>query len=176
MTLCEHCEQEQEIELLEVWDHRQFMVSTRCEMLQAEVHWGLKHDPEWARDLLRRLGVEAICGHSLRRVADDAAGGLVLDWNLRLGCIAFRDAQAFVAAHHQHARPPVAWRYGSGLWNGPDLIGGSSRTPVRMRMVGAFGLQDGDATCLREVAAGTGAAGRGSIIYSLARAGGGLGS
>ncbi len=123
MTPCEHCGQEQEIELLEVWDHRQFMLSTCCEALQDEVQWGLQHDPEWAQDLLRRLGVEEVCGHSLRRVADDAVGGLVLDWNLRLGCIGFGNARDFVAAHHEHARPPVAWRYGSGLWNGPDLLG-----------------------------------------------------
>lgn len=37
MTLCEYCYQPREIELLEVWDDRQFMISTCCEQLRDEV-------------------------------------------------------------------------------------------------------------------------------------------
>lgn len=123
MVLCEHCCQPREVELLDVWEDRRFTLSTCCEPLQDEILWGLEHDPDWARGLLRELGIEQICGHQLRRLAADETGGLVLDWSLKLGCIGFGDARAFVAAHHEHAQPPVGWRFGQGLWNGPDLIG-----------------------------------------------------
>lgn len=99
------------------------MMSTCCEQLQEDVHWGMANDPDWTRLLLQRLGIEDITGYKLRRVADDHVGGLALDWTPRLGCIAFGDARAFVAAHHEHCRSPIAWKFGRGLWNGPDLIG-----------------------------------------------------
>ena len=121
--ICCYCGEREEIDLLEVWDERRFMLSTCCEALQEDVNWGLANDPDWARSLLQRLGIEDIAGHRLRRVADDHVGGLILDWTPRLGCIAFGDARAFVARHHDHCRPPVAWRFGTGLFNGPDLIG-----------------------------------------------------
>ena len=96
MPLCPHCGEEQEIDLLEVWSSREFMVTTCCERLEEEVRWGLAEDPEWARALLRHLGIEEICGEKLRRVADDGLGALILDWQLRLDRIAFRDARRFI--------------------------------------------------------------------------------
>ena len=123
MPPCPHCGEEQEIDLHEVWSSREFMVSTCCEQSEEEVRWGLAHDPEWARALLQHLGIEAICGERLRRVADDGLGALILDWQLRLDRIAFRDARRFIDRHHEHLPGPTGWRYGQGIWNGPDLLG-----------------------------------------------------
>ena len=123
MPLCPYCSLEQEIDLHEVWDGREFMVRTCCEQSEEEVRWGLAHDPDWARTLLQHLGIETICGERLRRVADDGLGALILDWQLRLDRIAFRDARRFIDQHHEHLPAPTGWRYGQGIWNGPDLLG-----------------------------------------------------
>ena len=75
MPLCPYCSQEQEFELLEVWSSREFMISTCCEQSEEEARWSLSEDPVWARAALRHLGIEEICGETLRRVADDGCGG-----------------------------------------------------------------------------------------------------
>ena len=41
-------------------------------------------DPDWSRCFLRALEIEALCGHRLRRIADNS-GGMLLDWQLRIG-------------------------------------------------------------------------------------------
>ena len=99
------------------------MVSTCCEQSEEEVRWGLAQDAEWTRALLQQLGIETICGERLRRVADDGLGALILDWQLRLDRIAFQDARQFIDRHHEHLPGPTGWRYGQGIWNGPDLLG-----------------------------------------------------
>ena len=123
MPLCCHCGQEEEFELLEVWNNREFMIWTCCEGSEQEARWGLAEDPEWARAALRHLGIEAVCGETLRRVADDGCGALILDWQFRLDRIPFRDARPFIDRHHEHLPAPTGWRFGQGLWNGPDLLG-----------------------------------------------------
>ncbi len=122
MSICEYCGDQQEIELLEVWDSRAFMISACCEALEEDVRWGLSHDPDWARQLLRHLGIEEITGEKLRRVADDDTGGLMLDWQFRFERIPFRDARRFIDRHHEHCRSPTGWKFGQGLFNGPELI------------------------------------------------------
>jgi hypothetical protein len=119
---CIHCGETESVELLEVWEDRGVSVATCCEAFQEEVLYELQH-PDAATALLRRLGIEQITGHVLRRCVDDGMGHLVLDWQLRLAPIGFAAARAFVAAHHTHSRPPVGWRFGSALFNGPDMIG-----------------------------------------------------
>ena len=99
--MCVYCGEVESIDLLEVWDDRRFLISTCCEALQDDVHWGLANDPEWATSLLRRLEIEGITGHSLRRVADDQVGGMILDWMPKLACIAFGDARAVHACVEQ---------------------------------------------------------------------------
>lgn len=49
-------------------------------------------------------------------------GGLVLDFGLELGAVDLQQAKAFVRQHHRHSRPPVSWRWGHALRNGPDLV------------------------------------------------------
>ena len=123
MTTCPYCGGEEEFELFEVWDSREFMISTCCEQSEEEARWGLAEDPEWARAALRRAGIEEICGETLRRVTDDGLGALILDWQFHLDRIDFRDARRFIDRHHAHLSAPTGWRFGQGLWNGPDMIG-----------------------------------------------------
>ena len=99
------------------------MISTCCEQSEEEARWGLSEDPVWARAALRRLGIEEICGETLRRVTDDGCGALILDWQFRFDRIAFRDARRFIDRHHEHLPASTGWRFGQGLWNGPDLVG-----------------------------------------------------
>ncbi len=88
MALCPYCGQEEEFELLEVWSNREFMISTWCEASEEEARWGLAEDPEWARATV--LGIEEVCGETLRRVTDDGCCALILDWQFRLERLAFR--------------------------------------------------------------------------------------
>ena len=87
-------------------------------------HWrpvhGLTEAAVW--EMLRRLGIEKICGEKLRGAADDGLGALIPDWQLRLERIAFRDARRFVDRHHAHLPGPAGWRYGQGVWNGRPFI------------------------------------------------------
>lgn len=43
--------------------------------------------------------------------------------DLQLVPITFRQARAFVAAHHRHNDPPHHWKWGVGLQNGRGLVG-----------------------------------------------------
>lgn len=67
-------------------------------------------------------------GWPIRRVYGD---GLVdegmLDWSVDVGLelaeLDLATARAFVAKHHRHNGPPVGWRWGHAVYNGPELVG-----------------------------------------------------
>jgi len=86
MPTCIHCGETESVELLEIWEDRDVSVATCCEAFQDEVLYELQH-PATATALLRRLGIEQITGHALRRCVDDGVGRLVLDWQLRLSAL-----------------------------------------------------------------------------------------
>ena len=46
----------------------------------------------------------------------------LLDYGLTIREIDWDTAKAFVAQHHEHNRPPNAWRFGAGIYNGEDMI------------------------------------------------------
>lgn len=71
---CWFCGGPEVLELAEMWGHR-FMWETCCEGLHESLCREVVDDPAWGRELLRRLGAEALTGHRLRRVADDARAG-----------------------------------------------------------------------------------------------------
>ena len=119
---CLFCGQAERIEIFEVWGH-EFMFETCCEGLHEQVVAEMNDDPAWARRLLQRLDVEDLCGHALRRVADDECCGLVLDWQLEIAPIGHACARSFVQKHHQHCRPPAVWRFHTGIFNGRTLLG-----------------------------------------------------
>lgn len=120
---CPHCRELERVELLEVWADGAFMLDCCCEGMHDAVNEYLAEDPKAAAAWMSgELGVDGILGR-LRRVVDNGAGSLVLDWNLELVPIAWAEAKAFVARHHRHCRPPAGWRYGAGIMNGGILVG-----------------------------------------------------
>jgi len=122
-ALCFFCGEPERLEIADIFTDSNFILDTCCSTLLEVVAADMQDDPEWARDLLRRLGAEALTGRRLRRVCDGEGGTPMLDYKLEVRPISFRDACAFVARHHAHCKPPTCWRWGSALYNGFSLIG-----------------------------------------------------
>ncbi len=94
------------------------MLDACCAELLESVAAEMQQDPGWGRDLLRRLGAEALAGQRLRRVCNGQGSVPMLDYKLQVRPVAFRDACAFVRRHHSHCGLPVAWRDGAAMFNG----------------------------------------------------------
>lgn len=120
---CLFCGETEQLEIREIWTDHNFTLATCCPALAEHVAAEMHEDPRWARDLLRRLGAEALTGYALRRVTDGQVSHPVLDFQLRIVPVRFAVACAFIGRHHAHRPPPVAWRYGFGVRNGPTLLG-----------------------------------------------------
>lgn len=119
---CVFCGQPEQVEVFEVWGH-DWMFETCCEGLHEQLVLEMTDDPNWAKQLLRTLELEALCGRKLRRVADDGGCSLILDWALQVHQISRPCARRFIAQHHAHCQVPVAWRFHAGISNGATLIG-----------------------------------------------------
>jgi hypothetical protein len=146
---CLFCGDEECVELVELWSDHRFLLETCCEGLHESLVREMADDPDWARALLRRLGVEAYTGHTLRRYADDGGSGMLLDWQLRLRPVTFAVARAFVDRHHAHCRSPVTWRFGAAVWNGMTLVGvAMTGNPVARGFVGR-GMVEVNRLCIR---------------------------
>ena len=124
---CWFCGQPEVLEIGDIWTDGDFQLDTCCEALLDSVSAGMDEDPAWGRDLLRRLGAEVLTGHRLRRVSDGQGCHPMLDWQLELRPIRFAEARAFIARHHRHCSPPVAWRRSVTRWPGPSTAAASSR-------------------------------------------------
>jgi hypothetical protein len=121
---CVWCGQPVELSVFEVWPDGRFLIDACCEGAHHGAESVLNDDSEIATRLLRSLDIEALCHDRLRRVIDDGAGGLRLDWKLRVVPVSFSAAAAFVRAHHAHnPRPPAGWKYGAAICNGAQRIG-----------------------------------------------------
>ena len=119
---CLFCDQPKRAEIFEVWGH-EFMLTACCEGLHEQIVADMNDDPKWARDFVRSIGIEHLCGYTLRRVGDDGCCGLVLDWQLRLKPIATDTVRRFIARYHTHCGVPVTWRFHNAVFNGATLIG-----------------------------------------------------
>lgn len=118
---CEWCGEAVIEEILECWGH-EFSFDTCCEARHEILVEEMNCCPKQAAERLRHLSFEEHTGHRIRAV-DASTPGLMADYRLRIAPVAFRDAKAFVAAHHEHCRPPAGWRFGAACWNGPSLVG-----------------------------------------------------
>lgn len=147
--LCWFCGEPEVLEIHEIWQH-DFMLDTCCSELLETVSAEMQHDPGWARDLLRRLGAEALTGQRLRRVCDGQGGVPMLDYKLQVRPVAFRDACAFVRRHHSHCGPPVAWRGGAAVFNGAHSMPGVVMVgnPVA-RALNGRGIAEVNRLCVR---------------------------
>ena len=119
---CLFCDQPERVEIFEVWGH-EWMFETCCEGLHEQLATEMADDPDWAKQFLRTLDLETLCGSKLRRVSDDGGFGLILDWKLEIHDIDRACARRFIAQHHAHCRVPVTWRFHTGIYNGRTLLG-----------------------------------------------------
>ena len=119
---CIFCGEPERIEIFEIWDH-EMMFETCCEGMHEQIVDDMNDDPAWAQQFLRHLDIETLCGRDLRRVTDDGACGMILDWQLELRPINHGEARAFIDRHHAHCRAPQVWRFHASVWNGRTLLG-----------------------------------------------------
>ena len=146
---CLFCREPERIEIFEIWSGHDFILECCCEALHETVVSEINDDPDWARTLLRRLGVEELTGRRLRRVADDGCCGLVLDWKLTLGDVGFGVARRFIERNHARCGAPVTWRFGQGCWNGSTLIGIVSVGNPVARVLASQGALEVNRLCIR---------------------------
>lgn len=148
---CPFCGGPEVVEVAEVWADHRWWPETCCEGLHDHLVASIAEEPGWARDLLDRLLARAgLGGHGpLRRIADDGAGGLALDWHPRVAPVAFGAARRFVAAHHAHCRPPVAARFCHAAANGFTTVGvAMTGNPVARALMGR-GIAEVNRLCVR---------------------------
>lgn len=129
--VCLHCGEPERCQVVEAWGDGTFMLDTCCEGMRDAAAEYMVEDPRGSAAWLASLEdddgdkLEELCGHQLRRVADDD-GHLLLDWKLEVRPIPQAEAKAFIREHHRHCRPPAGWRFGAGIWNGGTLVGVAS--------------------------------------------------
>lgn len=164
---CIWCGEPRSVALFEIWDHgHEFMLDACCEGALEEISAGIIEDPAWGRALLQRLGAEAYAGHRLRRVADDGAGTLLLDYRLEVRPVPIPLARTFVARHHAHCGPPTVSRYSFGAYNAGLLLGvAMAGNPVAPALNGR-GILEVNRLCIRRDVARVLAWNACSMLYS----------
>ena len=145
---CLFCGSPERVEVFEVWGH-EFMLECCCEGMHEQIVVEMNDDPAWGRRFLRRLGIEELCGHALRRIADDECCGMVLDWQLRIAPVTHSQARDFIARHHGHCKPPVAWRFHTGIYNGRTLLGVVMVGNPVARLFNGRGIVEVNRLCIR---------------------------
>jgi hypothetical protein len=145
---CLFCGASEHVAVFEVWGH-EFMLETCCPDLHEQIAREMAEDPAWGRKFLHALDIESLCGHELRRVANDGCGSLVLDWQLRLAEVSAATARRFIAEHHAHCGPPTAWRFQGAVFNGVTLLGiAIVGNPVARALAGR-GILEVNRLCVR---------------------------
>ena len=119
---CYWCGDEEVLDILEVWNDREFSLETCCERLYHEVIEDLNESDggtvrDEIADLLRGYGI------ACRKVFNsDSRGQVVIDSGLRLASISRYAAQEFVRQHHRHNPPPPGDRWRHAVYNGRSLV------------------------------------------------------
>lgn len=143
---CQWCGEAIVQEISECWGH-EFSFETCCEARHQMLVAEMNDDPKEAAERLREMSFEDLTGRRLRAV-DASPLGLLADYRLRVEPVAFRDAKAFVATHHEHCRPPARWRFGAACWNGPSLVGVVMVGRPVARMIDASQVVEVNRLCL----------------------------
>jgi hypothetical protein len=145
---CLFCGDAEHVAVHEVWGH-EFMLETCCEHLHVQLVSEMNDDPAWCRQFLRALEIEALCGHALRRIADDGAS-MLLNWQFQIGPgIGHAETRAFIARYHRHCAPPLTWRFDAAVYNGSTLLGlAIVGNPVAPGLIGR-GILEVNRLCLR---------------------------
>ena len=77
---CCFCGELERLWLFEIWEERDFQIGTCCEGLHEALCAQMAEDPDYALELLRELGAEAVCDRRLRRVPVMDGWHIRLDW------------------------------------------------------------------------------------------------
>lgn len=122
-TRCHWCGQPHFAEVIEAWGH-EVLIDACCDLARQElIEDAQDPDPEVRRPALEQLAPAGLLPWNSRRLAENGAGGLVLDYQLRVAPSTLREVQRFVGLHHRHCAPPQGWRAGAAVYNGPTLVG-----------------------------------------------------
>ena len=119
---CYWCGEEEFVDILEVWNDREFSIETCCDKLWQEVVEDLNQSDGgtvrgYLADLLRHYGINC------RQVFNsDSRGQIVIDSDLRVAAISRYAAQEFVRQHHRHNAPPPGDRWRHAVYNGGSLV------------------------------------------------------
>ena len=131
---CLFCGEPEMAQVHEIWGDREFSIETCCEGMHESFTEFLNEDPRRAGAWLSsqglgqwlpggpRVGLQELHQPGVRRVID-RNGQLILDWNIDVRAIRWRDARDFVRQHHRHCPPPAGWKFGASLYNGRERIG-----------------------------------------------------
>ena len=164
LPTCEWCGQPRVMDLVEVWPtERAWLFDTCCEAF----HQVLVEDLNHALDLppmerrrflepLRELFTEY--GIDVRQVFDDQLGGVRLDYGVELeragrkgsGRLTQTEAKEFIREHHRHNPPPAGWKYGMGIYNGPEVVGVAWVGRPVSRVLQSRGYLEVNRLCVRE--------------------------
>lgn len=63
-----------------------------------------------------------VSGHRLRRVAQDPGQNPLLDCLSALQAVSFATQRALVSRNRRECGPPLAWRFGTAVWNGRTML------------------------------------------------------
>ena len=148
-ALCLFCNSPEVLAIADIWMDGNFLLETCCPSRLEQVSADMEDDPAWGRDLLCRLGAEALTGRRLRRVNDGKGCHPMLDWQLEIRPVSFSTARAFVLQYHVHCPPPVAWRFGMSVWNGSQMIGVATVGNPVARAFNRRGIVEVNRLCVR---------------------------
>lgn len=117
VQICPYCGDEWFLDVLEYWpEAHAWMFDTCCEWAHEDACAHAAEDPKGFAEWFERMtGVQA------RRSYDDELN-LKIDFGLTLAPITLQQAKDFVNEHHRHNPPPVGWRWGHAVYNGPTLV------------------------------------------------------
>lgn len=121
LELCPHCGGPAQLDVLEVYpEERAITFDTCCEgaYTEALMDMELWDRKDWQRFLADQAGLD------VRTVVTDApvTGQWTLDWGLTVQDVDWATARDFVGRYHRHNVPPRGWKWGHGIYNGPDLV------------------------------------------------------
>ena len=145
---CLFCGAPERAEVLEIWGH-EFMLETCCADLHDQIVADCNDDPAWAKQFLQSLDIEDLCGHRIRRLPDDGACGLVLDWQLEFAAIPHATVRGFITRHHAHCGVPRTWRFHQAVYNGPTLAGVAIVGNPVARALAGRGIVEVNRLCIR---------------------------
>lgn len=120
--LCPFCGEPELLDVLDVFDGRDFMLETCCEDLHEAWIEDLNdpHVGDVARQELAELVGDYVPTRQIYN--DEERGQIRIDAGLEVRPIRRNDAKDFIREHHRHNPPPAGDRFRFGAFNGGELV------------------------------------------------------